>query len=435
MQGVRANHEDAHVLDHGLCLAAVFDGHVGDDASVFAAERLPLHLGAQGDCRPDVALQGAFASCEAEMLETFPDGCEAGTTATAAVVRAVGDGDFRIHVANCGDSRALLWRKETGSILATRDHRPDDEDEKSRIEAAGGTVCDDFDPPRIDGALACSRALGSFGYKSGGKDPALQKVSCVPDIYEWEASVGDILLIACDGVFDTISNEKLVAAVCQRDAEGDLGRRLADTLELCIKQDCDDNMTLLAIELGDDVPLVDVTTEVSAGGFAKAKDSEVVEQYVAFCKRFGYGIKKEMQQKGPPLALLEALPPAPGRFAHLPAPQSAPPEEPEKESTAETAGGTVVVKVTVQRPLAVILTAARQLLEGDGEAAPLPSIEVQGLGNAMPKAASVVVALVNEGYQVERMTTDSPAMKPTRRGAGAPEQPVPRLRARITRTR
>lgn len=428
MQGVRASHEDAHAINHSLGFAAVFDGHVGDEASEFAAARLPLHFRAQGSQSPAAGLRKAFADCEAELLQTLPEGCEAGTTATAAVVRPDGD-TFRIHVANCGDSRAVLWRKVSDTVEATRDHRPDDAEEKSRIEAAGGTVCEDFDPPRIDGKLACSRALGSFAYKSGGKEPENQKVSCIPDMYEWEASAGDILLIACDGVFDTISNEQLVQMVCRRDDDADLGLAVAKTLDHCIAKECDDNMTLLAVELVVGVePLQE--TEVTAGNFTKMKDSEVVEQYKAFCKRFGYELTKEMQKKGPPQAVLTAIPAVPGRYADLPEP---PDVTEEKPATPAPGDEPLVLKVTMAKPVASYVKAAQQLFEGDDEKPALDRIEVQALGNAVPIAALVATELMAKGFTLVSVATDYPTMTPTRQGPSSRETQVARLKVLLSK--
>merc|ERR1712061_319195 len=133
----------------GFC--AVFDGHLGDEAAAFCAER--LHLEAQGDPQPQ-ALAAAFCACDAELQGNLPDGSEAGTTATFAAISEDGPDRIRVLIANCGDSRAVLWHKAEGKLDATRDHRPDDDAERRRIEAAGGIVSDEFDPPRIDGQLA-----------------------------------------------------------------------------------------------------------------------------------------------------------------------------------------------------------------------------------------------------------------------------------------
>jgi hypothetical protein len=52
------------------------------------------------------------------------------------------------------------------SILElTRDHHPDREDEKLRIEAAGGFVVDYGGLPRVNGQLAVSRSIGDLALK------------------------------------------------------------------------------------------------------------------------------------------------------------------------------------------------------------------------------------------------------------------------------
>lgn len=47
----------------------------------------------------------------------------------------------------------------------TRDHSPDRDDEKSRVEAAGGYVISLNSVPRVNGQLAVSRAIGDVKFK------------------------------------------------------------------------------------------------------------------------------------------------------------------------------------------------------------------------------------------------------------------------------
>ena len=47
----------------------------------------------------------------------------------------------------------------------TRDHHPDRDDERSRVEAAGGYVLEWGGVPRVNGQLAVSRAIGDLSYK------------------------------------------------------------------------------------------------------------------------------------------------------------------------------------------------------------------------------------------------------------------------------
>lgn len=111
-----------------------------------------------------------------------------------------------IYLANCGDSRGLLISKETVA-LATYDHKPMNPVEKERIQNAGGSVM----IQRVNGSLAVSRALGDFEYKRvPGFGPFEQLISPEPEISDWGRSPQDeFILLACDGVWDVMTNEEV----------------------------------------------------------------------------------------------------------------------------------------------------------------------------------------------------------------------------------
>ena len=78
-----------------------------------------------------------------------------GTTACVCIVTPT-----EIYCANTGDSRAILTRG-TSTFELSDDHKPDNEDELIRIEAAGCDVTDG----RGAGKLSLSRAIGDLAYK------------------------------------------------------------------------------------------------------------------------------------------------------------------------------------------------------------------------------------------------------------------------------
>jgi len=75
-----------------------------------------------------------------------------------AVVMVVARG--RLVIAHCGDSEAVIFRNGATTRLCRR-HRPVDELEKRRIEAAGGVV----KKGRVFGMLGVSRAFGDLDLK------------------------------------------------------------------------------------------------------------------------------------------------------------------------------------------------------------------------------------------------------------------------------
>lgn len=67
----------------------------------------------------------------------------------------------KYYVANAGDSRCVLSTLDNTVIALSEDHKPDNANEKKRIEEAGGFVSEG----RINGNLNLSRAFGDLEMK------------------------------------------------------------------------------------------------------------------------------------------------------------------------------------------------------------------------------------------------------------------------------
>jgi serine/threonine protein phosphatase PrpC len=67
-----------------------------------------------------------------------------------------------IVCANAGDSRAVISRHGNQAVPLSTDHKPDDDLEDRRIRAAGGYVAGG----RVEGDLAVSRGFGDFRFKN-----------------------------------------------------------------------------------------------------------------------------------------------------------------------------------------------------------------------------------------------------------------------------
>lgn len=93
-------------------------------------------------------------------------GVDSGTTACVAILlpevdEASGENKVCLYVANAGDSRAVLCRAGAAIDLSV-DHKPEDPEEKARINAAGGVVTQEG---RVNDGLNLSRAIGDHVYK------------------------------------------------------------------------------------------------------------------------------------------------------------------------------------------------------------------------------------------------------------------------------
>lgn len=97
-----------------------------------------------------------------------------GCTANVALITPT-----EIYVANAGDSRCVAADKRRQAIELSKDHKPDNPEEKKRIEEAGGFVEDN----RVKGILNLSRSLGDMEYKTDRSIPAKnQMIIAFPDV-------------------------------------------------------------------------------------------------------------------------------------------------------------------------------------------------------------------------------------------------------------
>ena len=142
---------------------------------------------------------------------------------------------------------------------STIDHKPYDEEEKNRIEKAGGMVI----IQRINGALAVSRALGDFDYKRNTSVPAReQQVSALPVIQVLNREIkkedgsssaehDSYAVLACDGIYDTISNENLSKYITYKLLSGSsINEVTKSCLDLCLTLGSRDNMSICIVDLG-----------------------------------------------------------------------------------------------------------------------------------------------------------------------------------------
>ena len=149
-----------------------------------------------------------------------------------------------LYSINLGDSRAL-YSYDSGKCLLqiTRDHKPNDEIEKKRIEKAGGKVYyantitrngkeielkeEDFGegftfPYRISpGKIAVSRTIGDYYCKLpelGGVKNTVSAEPCINILKVDEKS--DFLLMGCDGIFDRLDNDRIFKKIWEYKKQG-----------------------------------------------------------------------------------------------------------------------------------------------------------------------------------------------------------------------
>ena len=224
-------------LGYNTWFYAVLDGHGGKAAAIWFMKSIPAavlrHLRKVPDIRSEdevaEAIQQAFLE-EDEKWFRKDTSDQSGATFTGVLVTP-----YNLITVNLGDSRTLIQDAD-GELHATTDHKPSDAVEKERIEAAGSRVM--FN--RVGGILAVARALGDNGFKMkvGDADVYLgaeASVSPVPEVEFYPRFGGEAILVACDGVFDVMSNKEamdlfLEKESCQQVVNAALSRGTKDNV-------------------------------------------------------------------------------------------------------------------------------------------------------------------------------------------------------------
>eukprot|EP01063_Lacrimia_lanifica_P023183 TRINITY_DN3066_c0_g4_i1.p1 TRINITY_DN3066_c0_g4~~TRINITY_DN3066_c0_g4_i1.p1 ORF type:complete len:482 (+),score=175.19 TRINITY_DN3066_c0_g4_i1:146-1591(+) len=287
MNGFREGMEDAHsvVINDGSGFFGVFDGHCGSNCSIYVAERFTDIMQSKKPPIADDDMRDLSLQIDHAFLSQRVEG---GSTGTYCSVEKTAAG-YHLQVCNVGDSRVVLGsRKARKCVSLTEDHKPQNTEERARIEAAGGHVSSN----RVDGSLAVSRAFGDAPYK--GSDQYHSKVIAVPEFTHYDAEVGDFILLCCDGVFeaDAFSNEDVIEFIFQKlDKKMDLASVAAAVVDEAMERGSKDNISAMIVQLGGELDCPDSASlkqhEVLAGPYNAPQHQKFRTAYSAMAEHAG----------------------------------------------------------------------------------------------------------------------------------------------------
>ncbi|TPX33277.1 hypothetical protein SeMB42_g07505 [Synchytrium endobioticum] len=307
MQGWRISMEDAHTTILRLspptqprattthppvAFFAVYDGHGGSAVARYAGSQLHKRIAsdpayAKGDYAKAIisGYLGVDVDLKADVNFAYDS---SGCTAVCSIITD----DGKLIVGNAGDSRAVLSSNGRAQPLSS-DHKPVNPEEWDRIDAAGGFV--QFG--RVNGSLALSRALGDFDFKTGQNlPPEEQIVTAYPDVTIHQMTDEDeFLVLACDGIWDCMSNQDVVDFIRIRIAtsRGNLESICEALMDHCLAPKSElggvgcDNMTVVIVGLlrGQTLPdwasnirtKIETSTNMSAEEIEKANAMKMTE--------------------------------------------------------------------------------------------------------------------------------------------------------------
>eukprot|EP00922_Rhytidocystis_sp_ex-Travisia-forbesii_P055351 GHVS01081960.1.p1 GENE.GHVS01081960.1~~GHVS01081960.1.p1 ORF type:complete len:398 (+),score=100.07 GHVS01081960.1:126-1319(+) len=312
-QGLRNEMEDSFAVVEnfgevvGDLYVGVYDGHGGKQTSDILRESLHSVVLKElieaeerreeeeqereertGNCREGgqqqqweltpVALRKAFLTADEEIRAEVP---VSGATACVCLLLQDSKNVRHLHCAHVGDARAVLGRSDGSCqrLTAASDHKATDPAEMLSVRHRGGYVLND----RVLGSLAVSRAFGDAELKqplSGGE--LYDAVSNVPDVAvvqlqqephllpeerinnsvssQQHRSDDRFLILACDGLWDVMTDEdaalfvlQMAAALldtypdmCAGEAAECLSRGL---VEEALQRQTKDNITIIVVLL------------------------------------------------------------------------------------------------------------------------------------------------------------------------------------------
>ena len=188
------------------------------------------------------SFERAYASIDAKLVQD-EEAATCGSTAVTCMIRKY-QGDTWYHVANVGDSRAILYSNGVTRRLSV-DHKAASEEEATRIRAAKGIIFN----KRVGGVVSVARALG----QADEKEFIISTPHSVSGIVE---TMDSFIVLSSDGVSDVFTDEEVSEFVHNRLLKGDRSVAICKSLlEASKSRGAVDNMTVVIICLAD--PKVD----------------------------------------------------------------------------------------------------------------------------------------------------------------------------------
>ena len=192
--GTRSTMEDRILITSDFCdnlysLYVVADGHSGDACSEYIVQNIESILSRELSLNcVKKALFNTFTTLNSDFNED-----SSGSTIVAALFEK---STSSLYVANVGDSRAILLRNNKAYKL-TMDHKVSNDAEVARLINNGGYVC----MKRAFGTLAITRTIGDSSVVTSDTT-----MVSYPEITSIPVQRNDLIVIACDGLFDGLSS-------------------------------------------------------------------------------------------------------------------------------------------------------------------------------------------------------------------------------------
>jgi len=237
-------HMDAFAGSSEMAYFAVMDGHGGRGVVELVKNYLIQNCASEVkkffeplNSDMSTVFKKAFNATDQQVQREISAKDRSGCTAVVAVLKRKGK-TRTLHVANIGDSRALVIKKGGLVERLSFDHKATDPGEKERIEKEGGLMI----MGKVAGILGVTRAFGDFELKESPwliTDPHVNEV-------ELKNGQDTHVILACDGLFDVTTDEQVAEIVAKLQD----GQTISETLvKHALDSKTRDNISVMCIQL------------------------------------------------------------------------------------------------------------------------------------------------------------------------------------------
>jgi len=220
----------------------IYDGHRNSYVSDFLQKNLHKMLLNHQDLnnQPEKAIKETFLRIDQDVCKNQEKlKIQGGSTALCALMNSNG-----IHLANVGDSKAVVFRGDQ-QLALNIEHRANNEEEKTRVERRGGVVFEKKGRSSsrflVQGALELTRSIGDISYK--------KYITSEPDILNYKFDSNDeYIILASDGFWNEVNEQEVAGMIKSFGQTRGLSKFLVEEV-LKRKHYNIDNITLIVIDL------------------------------------------------------------------------------------------------------------------------------------------------------------------------------------------
>ena len=204
----------------------MLDGHGGRQTAIQGSSLLQMVLMRELKEIDDVV--GLIARTDKHMWKKNI-GHDDGACVLLAMIRG-----RELGIANLGDCRAVLVKKNCRARQITTDHKASDRGEIERAKESGAFLRGG----RLEGLIATTRTIGDYNIHSINKTPDVFKLTLADDDFR--------LVIACDGMYDVLTNEDVAQIVT---SEPDVYKAATLLRQAAVAYGSCDNISALVIDI------------------------------------------------------------------------------------------------------------------------------------------------------------------------------------------